>query len=170
MSDFEPNLKQVHIQTTEKPVAVTVFGVLNIVVGCYYLVRVSPGSYNIIGEVLKNPEKITGSGIIFLLLLAVGLGLSIWLLVLGVGLLTMKRWSRRGSIMYARIQIVLIAVIIATLVISLSIGWTTLPKDGLGAFIISMCKGLLGKLIYPVLLLIFMQARRIRQAFFAIGG
>ncbi|MCJ7729678.1 MAG: hypothetical protein MUO27_07375, partial [Sedimentisphaerales bacterium] len=133
-------------------------------------VRIFPGSYKIIAEVCRNPEKIIGSGILLLLLFVVSVGFAIWLISLGIGLLTMKRWSRRGSIMYARIQIVLIAAVMVVLVISLSIGWMTLLRDGLGVSIISICKGLLGKLIYPVLLLIFMQVGRVRQAFAAIGG
>lgn len=169
MTDFNPNEPQAPIQTIEKPVAVTVFGVLNIVVGCYQLIRILHGSYKIIAEVCKNPEKMIGSGILFLLLLVVGIGLSIWLIVLGIGLLGMKKWSRRGSIMYARIQIVLIVITLGSLFISLVIGWTKLPKGVWAFFNVNNCLALIGW-IYIVLLLIFMQTGKVKRAFEAGGG
>jgi hypothetical protein len=154
-------------QIIKKPTAVTIFGILNIVFGCYYLVRGSPGSYKIVAGACKNPEKITGLGILVLLLLAVGIGLSIWLIVLGIGLLRMKRWSRRGSVMYARIQIVLMVIALGSLFISLAIRWASLPKDGWGFFNINNGLALIGW-IYIVLLLIFMQTAKVKQAFAAI--
>jgi len=170
MADFNPDVLQVPIQTVEKPTSVTVFGVLNLAVGCYQLIRILPGFYKITVGACNNPEKIIGSEILVLLLCLVGIGLSVWLIVLGIGLLGMKKWSRRGSIMYARIQIVLIAITIGMLVISLSIGWSSLPKDRLGVFLFQIVTGLIGKLAYPVLLLIFMQTARVKQAFSAEGG
>jgi hypothetical protein len=167
MSDFGPNSTQGPAQVIEKPTSVTVFGVLNIVVGCYQLIRISPGLYKIMAEFYTNPEKIIGPEILFLLLVAVGIGLSVWLLVLGIGLLTMKRWSRRGSCMYARIQIILIVITLGSFFISLIIGWTNLPKSGWGFFNINNGLALIGW-IYIVLLLIFMQSAKVKQAFAAI--
>ena len=143
------------------------FGVLNIVFGCYYLVRGSPGLYKIVAGACKNPEKITGSEILVLLLLAVGIGLSIWLLVLGIGLLTMKRWARRGSCMYARIQIVLMVLGISY--IAMSIKWSSVPEEMWGRYIFTILT-MLANLTYPILLLIFMQSAKVKQAFSAIGG
>jgi hypothetical protein len=169
MEEFNSNQTQVPPQISKRPMTVTVFGILNIAFGCYQLIRISPGLYKIMAGLYTNPEKIIGSEILFLLLLAVGIGLSIWLLVLGIGLLTMKRWARRGSCMYARIQIVLMVITLGSLFISLAIRWTNLPKNGWGFFNINNGLALIGW-IYIVLLLIFMQSAKVKRAFSSIGG
>jgi hypothetical protein len=167
MSDLGPNSTQVSPQIIERPTAVTVFGVLNIVVGCYHLVRDSPGLYKIIAATFKNSEKITSSGIFVLLLLIAGIGLTIWLLVLGIGLLTMKRWSRRGSVMFARIMIVFIVITLGSMIIAILMEWSR--WHNVLNFSINNCIAVINW-IYYVLLLIFMKTEKVKQAFSAIGG
>jgi hypothetical protein len=170
MTDFNPNESQVPAQTVEKPTSVMIFGVLNIVIGCWQLVRILPGSYKILVWTCQNLGAVRASGIWALLLIAVGIGLLIWLLVLGIGLLMFRKWSRRGSVMYAWIQIVLAVITLGALFVSLFINWTSLPKERLGAFIVGISTGLVSSLIYPILLLLFMQTEKVKRAFAAIGG
>ena len=148
----------------EKPMAVTVFGVLNIAVGCYFMVRMVLSCSKIIAWVVKEPEKITESEILGLLLFVIGFGLVIWLIVLGIGLLTMKRWARRGSVLYAWIQVIFIVITLGAMIISLVFGQPAYPS-------IDINNGLaLIHWIYMVLLLIFMQTAKVKQAFSTIEG
>lgn len=157
-------------QNIVKPTSVTVFGVLNIVFGFYFLVRIVHSWYRITAGVFKNPEKIiTWSGIPFLLLGVVGVGLAIWLIVLGAGLLKMKRWARRGSVIYAWIQVVFMVITLSSMFISLAIDWLKPPRSGFIALDINNALALI-HWIYMVLLLIFMKAAKVKQAFAAIGG
>ncbi|MGA2171902.1 MAG: hypothetical protein ABSG82_02660 [Sedimentisphaerales bacterium] len=170
MADFNPNESQVPTQTVEKPTSVMVFGVLNIAIGCWQLARILPGSYNVLVSTCQNLGAIRASDVWALLLIAVGIGLLIWLLVLGIGLLMFRKWSRRGSVMYAWIQIVLAIITLGVLFVSLFIGWSSLPRDRLGDFIVGICKGLISSLVYPILLLLFMQTEKVKRAFAAVGG
>ena len=167
MEEFNFNETQVPPLVSEKPTSITVFGVLNIVVGCYQLIRISPGLYKLIAEFCRNPEKIKGSGILFLLLLAVNIGLSIWLIVLGFGLLKMKSWARRGSVMFARIMIVFIVITLGSMIIAILMElsrWRNVLN-----FSVNNCIAVINW-IYYILLLIFMQTEKVKRAFAAIGG
>ncbi len=167
MSDLSSDQTQVTPQIIEKPTSITVFGILNIVFGCYQLIRISPGLYKIMAEFYTNPEKIIGPEILFLLLLTVVIGLSVWLLVLGVGLLTMKRWSRRGSVMYALIQIVLMVIALGVIVIKSITDWENAPRILLASITLDNALGVI-QWLYMVLLLISMQSAKVKQAFSAI--
>lgn len=169
MEEFDSNQTQAPPQISKGPTAITVFGILNIAFGCYQLIRISPGLYKIVAGACKNPEKIIGSEILFLLLLAVVIGLSVWLLALGIGLLTMKRWSRRGSVMYARIMIVFIVITIGSIVIKSITDWENAPRVLLASINLDNALGVI-RWLYYILLLIFMQSARVKQAFEAIGG
>jgi hypothetical protein len=168
MSDFGPEQSQVSPQNVEKPTVIWVFGVLNIAFGCYQLIRFSPGLYKIMAEFYTNPEKIIGSEILFLLLVAVGIGLSVWLLVLGVGLLTMKRWSRHGSVMYARIMIVFMVITLGAIFIKSITDWENAPRILLASITLDNALGVI-QWLYMILLLISMQTAKVKQAFAAIG-
>jgi hypothetical protein len=169
MSDFNPNESQPPVQTLKRPTSVTVFGVLNIVFGCYFMVRFIHSWYRVISGVFQNPDKIT-LGIISLLLLGlVSIGLAIWLIVLGISLLTMKRWARRGSIIYARIQIVFIVIAMGAIVISSISDWKNAPRILLASITLNNAIVVI-HWIYMVLLLVFMKTAKVRQAFAAIGG
>jgi hypothetical protein len=167
MSDFNSNQSQAPPQVTEKPTVVTVFGILNIAFGCYQLVRTSPGLYKIFADACSNLEKITESGIFVLLFLIASIGLTIWLIVLGIGLLTMKRWSRRGSCMYAWIMIVFIVITLGAIVIKSITDWENAPRILLASITLNNALGVI-QWLYMVLLLIFMQSAKVKQAFSAI--
>jgi hypothetical protein len=155
-----------------RPMAVTVFGVLNIVFGIYGLIRIIyPGYYAIMKliNVRVNPENILGPGALILTLLAVGIGLSVWLTSLGVGLLTMKRWARRGCILFAEIQNFLIVIILGLYLIFLTVCLMPPPKD-ICVFLNTKYALALIYWIYIVLLLIFMRSAKVKEAFGAIGG
>jgi len=164
MSDFSSNQTQVPPQVIEKPMAVTVFGVLNCVLGCYFLVRMIYGWSGMIARVVKEPTKITESQILVWLIVVFSFGLVIWLIVLGIGLLTMKRWARRGSVLYGWIQIVLIVIVLGATVFSFVIGQPSYP-----ALDINNALALI-HWIYMILLLIFMQTAKVKRAFTAIEG
>lgn len=151
-------------QTIQNPTSVTVFGVLNIVVGCYFLVRIIHSWYKIIAEICKDSEKITWSGIPALLLFVVSVGFAIWLIFLGIGLLTMKRWARRGSVIYAWIQVVFIVITLGAIVISSITDWENAPRILLASITLNNAIALI-HWIYMVLLLIFMQTAKVKRAF-----
>jgi uncharacterized membrane protein len=167
MEEFNSNQTQVTPQIAKRPMAVWIFGVLNIVVGCYHLVRDSPGLYKTIAATFKNPEKITSSEIFGLLLLIAGFGLTVWLLTLGAGLLTMKRWARRGSVMFARIMIVFIVITLGSMIIAILMEWSR--WHNVLNFSINNCIAVINW-IYYVLLLIFMQTQKVKNAFAVLGG
>jgi hypothetical protein len=99
----------------------------------------------------------------------IGIGFAAWLLTLGIGLLKLKAWARRGSIIYAWIAIVWGIAGIVLNILAVQFGWMNMPESGIPGFIGGMCGGLVG-MIYPVLLLIFMQSAKVKQAFPATGG
>jgi hypothetical protein len=169
MSDLTLNEREASPQTVDKPMAVWVFGVLNIVFGCYFMVRTIHSRYKIIAAICKNPEQITRAEIPYLLLLLVIVGLAVWLIALGIGLLTMKRWARRGSIIYARIQIVFIVITLGAIVISSITDWKTAPRTLLASITLDNAIAVI-HWIYMVLLLVFMKTGKVKQAFAAIGG
>ena len=154
---------------TGKPTSVMVFGVLSIVFGCYYLVRLILSSYQILMNERSYAELTITQSIMILLLPNLSACLWIWLIILGIGLLKMKKWSRRGSVLYAWIKIGLFALtLIYTAVILLS-GLIN-PPQGRWSFWMSYVRMAPIVLIYPLLLLIFMKTAKVKEAFRAIGG
>jgi hypothetical protein len=169
MDDFGSNQPWGSPPIIEKPMAVTVFGVLNIVFGCYFLVRIVHSWYKIMAGDFKNSEEMMWPGIPALLLFVVIVGLVVWLIVLGIGLLKMKRWARRGSVLYGWIQIVLIVITLGGAVVSLVIDWKDAPRIILGSITIDNGLAVI-HWIYMVLLLVFMKTAKVKQAFAAIEG
>ena len=164
MENFNSSEGQIQAQVTGKPAAVTVFGVLNIVFGVLGLLI---SSLIIFGMMTADEtRRLVSSYKIFLLVMnVVAFGFSVWLSVLGIGLLGLAKWARRGSIIYACLGILLSVIETGVNVLVLSLNWITVPKEGLPGFIGGMCGGFVGGLIYPVLLLIFMQTAKVKQAF-----
>jgi hypothetical protein len=152
----------------ERPMAVWVFGVLNIAVGCYQLIPIFLLFYKIV-TVYKNSCSIGGLSYI-LLASGISVGLSIWLIVLGIGLLRMKKWSRRGSVIYSWVQIVLCIVVWGYTTVIILSGMANPPRGGRWPFWIIYALRMLIGLIYPVTLLIFMKTEKVKRAFSAIGG
>jgi hypothetical protein len=90
--------------------------------------------------------------------------------ILGIGLLNLKRWARSGSVIYSCIAIAWSIAGVALNIIAMSMQWITIPEEGLPGFIGGICGGLCGGLIYPILLLIFMQTQKVKNAFAVLGG
>jgi hypothetical protein len=163
----------------ERPTIVTVFGVLNCVFGGLGIICTP---FSILGLFVsdllpmaqQNPMEIAGGYKIFLLISAiVGICFAAWLLALGIGLLKFKSWARRGSVIYACIAIVWGIAGIIISVMATTMGWIG-PAEGqtpamIGGMVGGICGGILG-MIYPVLLLIFMQSRKVKEAFAIVGG
>lgn len=170
MDDSETNAGWEPIRPMGRPTSVTVFGVLNIVIGLYLLVRFIHSWYRMITGIVKNPEgMITLEGILILLLGVVGIGLAVWLIVLGWGLLKMKRWARRGSVIYAWIMIIFMVITLGGIFISTITDMENAPRILRGSVNISNALGVI-RWIYMILLLIFMQTSKVKQAFAAVGG
>jgi hypothetical protein len=156
----ELNSEQIQSQqATERPVSVTVFGGLNIIVGCSTLIRFFLMFFTIV-TVYRGPFTI-GELSYFLLLSITNVGLPVWLIILGIGLLKMKSWARRGSCMYARIRIIVTVIITGLAVTSLIANRSSLPMGEL----VFMLLGLIETFIHPLLLLIFMQTEKVKRAF-----
>jgi hypothetical protein len=166
----ETNSEQVQEppQITEQPMAVWVFGTLNIIIGCYPFISTYPVFFKLIASVLMGKTAVPKMPL-FLLSCAVSVGLSIWLIVLGIGLRKMKKWSRRGSIIYSWIQIGLFTFNLSYTIVMILSGSTKLPSDSWSFWLVYIRMTPIA-LIYPILLLIFMQTQKVKQAFAAIGG
>jgi hypothetical protein len=159
MEEFGSNQLQSPTQVVEKPTSVTVFGVLNIVFGFLGLLCIP-----IALLVLAVASKKMGVSLPFKIWSRViGIGFSIWLLILGIGLLKMSKWARRGSVIYAWVRIIWILTVIGSNFAALS-GWMVVSGGTKPEFLGGVCGGILG-LIYPILLLIFMQTNKVKQAF-----
>jgi hypothetical protein len=112
-----------------------------------------------------NPLEMTPGYKMFLLVTSIlGIGISAWLLSLGIGLLKFKPWARRGSIIYGWFGIIwgIVGGIIGLMAISQ--GWISSPQGQMPAMASGMCGSFVG-LIYPVLLLVFMMTDKVKRAF-----
>jgi len=170
MTDFNQIGTQVPQQIIEKPMSVTVFGVLNIVFGGIGLLCMPFVMFGFLyADKFVQVEITFADKILSLFGFIVGFGFSIWKLTLGIGLLTLRSWARRGTIGYAYADIVWTLLGVGWNILALYLGWTTPMEGGLTAYIGGTC-GVLFSLIYCVLLLIFMQTAKVKQAFSAVGG
>jgi hypothetical protein len=157
-------------QVIVKPTSVTVFGVLNCVFGGLFFVCVPVGVFFILmaGKIGETSPEITTFDYISL---AIVFGLSVWEIITGIGLLKFVSWARRGTIIYAVCDIIWVLVNII-IHITTSTGQTPVPEGTtefqagyqVGYHIGQSC-GMIFTLIYPVLLLIFMQSRKVKEAF-----
>jgi hypothetical protein len=153
-----------------KPTSVTVFGVLNCVFGGLGILCAPCSIFGLfIGDLIPaneiNPVEIAAGYKIFLIVASViGIGVAAWLLSLGVGLLQSKSWARRGCVIYGWFAIIWGIIAGGINIAAYSLGWITAPQGQLTGVVGGMCGGFAG-LIYPVLLLIFMQSPRVKQYF-----
>jgi hypothetical protein len=161
----ETNFEQTQVppQVTEKPISVVVFGVLNIIIGCSPFIRTYPRLYKIIVPVLMSKTATPGI-LLFSLSCLIGIVLSIWLIVMGIGLLRMTKWARRGSIIYSWIQIGLFIFSLSYTIVMIRLGLMKLPLDT-WSFWLAYMHVVLFSVIYPVLLLVFMKTGKVKRAF-----
>ena len=162
MENLNSSESQIQSRAIGKPAAVTVFGVLNCVFGGMG-VLCTPISIGLI-LIGRTMEIVWGYKIYLFISSVIGIGFSAWLLSLGIGLLKLKGWARRGSIIYSIIAIVWGIAGAGLNLVALSLGWITIPQGQFPAMVGGMCGGI-GGLIYPVLLLIFMQTEKVKKAF-----
>ncbi len=149
----------------KRPKAVWVFGIGNIIVGCYFMVRMVISWSGAIANVLKAPPKMTWTAeITTLLIFVIGAGLVIWLIILGYGLLGMKRWARRGSVLYGWISVILIVITLGAVFVSSIMDLEKAPRILKASITIDNGLAML-HWIYMILLLIFMKTAKVREAF-----
>ncbi|MFA5239136.1 MAG: hypothetical protein WC476_05430 [Phycisphaerae bacterium] len=149
----------------EKPTSVTVFGILNCVFGGMGLLCTPFGMFVGAAAMQKTMQATAAYRIWMFVGGFVGIGFSCWLLALGIGLLTFKKWARRGCVAYACTVIVWNFIGVGVNIASLALHWITVPEASLPGFVGGTVGGMCGGLIYPILLLIFMQTDKVKRAF-----
>lgn len=162
----------------ERPTAVTVFGILNIVfailgffveIVSVFLIFVWPNTDN---PVLRIVQEQSFLYVWTALMLPVGMAFSMLKLAGGIGLLRMKPWGRKASILYGIGAIVLVC--LGALVNMVFLFGPLMAEAGrssgpaaagaVGGAIGGGCGSFCG-LIYPILLLVFMTRPGIVAAF-----
>ncbi len=166
MSEGNPDKPDIQPDITEQlkePIAITIFGILNIAIGGLTLLT-SPCTIFGIAMSGEIYGMAIGYRLFVLLTYVAGLILYVWLLSLGMGLIMLKKWARRGSVIYGCVAILLWVLHTGIDFFALSAGWINPSQPQLLAFIVRMCFRLAG-LIYPVLLVVFMQKAKVKEAF-----
>ncbi len=146
----------------ERPTSVTVFGILNIVFGSLGLLCMPVGLFAILA--MPNAMNTAGSNTVWMLLSGVvGLACTIFLIIAGIGLLYLKAWARKGSLLYGWFAIIwgIIGVAFNVCFMTSSMGGSA--ERVVPSVIGGVCAGSIG-LIYPVLLVIFMHRPNVKQA------
>jgi hypothetical protein len=146
----------------ERPAPVTVFGILNIVFGSLGLLCMPLGLIAIFA--VPNAMNTTVTVKAWMLLSGVvGLACTIFLIVVGIGLLYLKAWARMGSLLYGWFAIIwgIIGTVVNFGVIPL--GGYGFSHDAVPGVIGGILGGLIG-LVYPILLVIFMRRPNVRSA------
>jgi hypothetical protein len=141
---------------------VTVFGVLNIIFGGLGLLSMPCGMIALFA--LPNVMNPTAGAKVWLLFShIIGFACTILLIIVGIGLLNLKAWSRKLCLGYAWFAIVwgVLAVLInAALMTSGAYGYSDEAMPGV---IGGLLGGLIG-LVYPILLVVFMQKPHVKDA------
>lgn len=145
-----------------RPTAVTVFGVLNIVFGSMGLLSMPCGMIVIFAMPnVMNPTEGVKAWLLFSSM--VGFACTILLIVVGIGLLKLRAWARKWCLGYGWFAIVwgvLGTLINVGLMTSGAYGYSdgAMPGAISGVF-----GGLIG-LVYPILLVVFMQKPHVKNA------
>ena len=164
----DDGMQKIEHKQIKKPVSITVFGVLNIIYGGLFILLTPISIFGYIAEGWKGDisyREMTWS----LFNIIIGFGVTIWLVILGIGLLKLKKWARRGCVVYGWVDIVYILLAAIADIIFISLGWIKMfSNEGMLANISTEFLNIVISLIYPVLLLIFMKTRKVRQAFAGI--
>ena len=145
-----------------KPVAVKVFGILNIVFGSLGLVT-SPLNFVNIGQ---SVEIFEAEGF-FRTWLYISIGitpiLSLILLILGIGLLRYKEWGRQGTVIYSWFTIILGIFSSVITVGSLASRLGDSNPVIIGAVVGGIIGTVIG-LIYPIISLVFLTRPSAKEA------
>lgn len=167
MDESESNAVRELIQPVSKPVSVTVFGVFNCVFGglglIYIPLSLVIGIWSLYMTMQLNNEFAVCSAF----MASVNIVFSIWMIILGVGLLKMKKRARRGAVMFSAAFIVWLFIAVIANIVMVFIGWVQMDEGRLYLFIFEMYISLCSGLVYPILLLIFMKTPKVKSAFAA---
>ena len=155
--------KEAETAGLKQPIAITIFGIFNIAIGGLRLFT-SPCTIFGIAMSGRGYGMTVGYTLFILLTHLLSLGLYLWLLSLGTGLIMLKKWARRGCVQYAWVAIVWWVVRRGMDIFALSAGWVNPAEGDTPFFIGRMCLSSIG-VIYPVLLLIFMHTEKVKKAF-----
>jgi hypothetical protein len=147
---------------SKRPTSVTVFGTINIVFGALGLLCSPLG---IIGLLIPNPGGPmdmypAGMKLFLLFSYALGMMMSVILLVCGIGLLHLKRWARQTTYIYGWFAIIwgILSTFITLAVLGASLSGANqeaMPA-AIGGIVGGACGGLVG-LIYPIFLVVYMK-------------
>jgi hypothetical protein len=156
--------------TEERPLSVTIFGVLNCVFGVLGIVSAIGILYMWLGydtTKMRLPnnlvKKMDANFIVTVISYAIYLAISVYLLILGNGLLKMKTWARQGTIICAWMLIIWsLATVLINIAISIALN---VPGHDFIVLITRSPDGLKTGLVYPILLIIFMKTREVKEAF-----
>ncbi len=145
-----------------RPTSVKVFGILNIVFGGLGLLCAPAGL--IASIAIPNAMNTTPVAKAWLLIGSfVGFFCSFLLLIVGIGLLNLKKWARIWTLGYAWFAIVwgIVGMVVnLALTISGELGNT---PEAIGGAIGGFCGGIIG-LVYPILLIIYMLKPHVKSA------
>jgi len=152
--------------TPSRPGCVSAFGVLNIIFGglgilsLFYGLISIPMSAQMLG---LGKEYIT----FCLLSLPIGTAISIFLIVLGIGLLKLKAWARKWSVIYAIFALFYGPLMTLVTIILMFRGKPTTPEGTIGLIVgagAAAFGSLLG-LIYPIFMIVYLRKPNIVAAF-----
>ena len=150
-------------QAKAKPTSITVFGILNIVFSAFGLLCAPFSMVIVFG--MPNELDLSASYKIWIIVsFVIGYACSIWQLVLGIGLLNLKRWARGGCVAYGFVAIAMGVVNMIASAVSVLGGPMQLKPEALPGLVGGMIGGLIG-MAYPIVLIIFMRKANVRAAF-----
>jgi len=152
-----------------KPAAVWVFGVLNCIFGGLGLLLALAVFWGMAIDEFVETGINDENKMLTLFEAALWFCMSVWQVAMGIGLLRFRKWARRGSVIYAWTDIVWTLLVIVFDIITELMHWVSQSgADNAYESAEGMCLNLIG-LIYPVLLLVFMQKAKVKEAFSAVG-
>jgi hypothetical protein len=156
----EPVLLEFHPDM--RPTSVTVLGILNIVFGGLGILCTPVGLVAIF--IVPNAMNTTAVSKTWLLISSiVGIFCSFLLLIVGIGLLKLKRWARIWTLGYGWFAIAWGIVGIVVNIALAASGELGNTPEMIGGAIGGFCGGIIG-LAYPILLIIFMSKPNVKAA------
>ncbi len=145
-----------------QPTAVTVFGILNIVFGSLDLLCMPVALIGIFAA--PNMMNVGGGTRAWTMVSsAVGLFCTIFLIIMGIGLLYLKSWARTGSLAYGWFAIIWGIIGMAVNFATFSSAAHGSSPDATFGLIGGVFGGLIG-MIYPILLIVFMRRPNVKEA------